>query len=191
MLLISYKVYRRTLRLLFIIIGEGVLFFLIFYTRKVIIRNMAKTHVVFIKDAPPHGRAGDIKDVAGGFFRNALMPQGSAVLASSDRIKQAEAMQRKRAHAAETHRERMEVWAKELNGFAIEFVKKANEQGGLFDAVDTREILAVLHQKGFTGIEEKHIDMERPFDKIGTYTLSLNFGENFSMPSVTIIIKKE
>lgn len=152
---------------------------------------MAKTHVVFIKDAPPHGRAGDIKDMAGGFFRNALMPQGIAVLASSDRVKQAEAMVRTRAHAAETHRERMEVLAKELEGATLEFVKKANEQGGLFDAVDTREILAVLHQKGFIGIEEKHIDMERPFDKIGEYTVALSLGENFSTPSVRIIIKEE
>lgn len=160
---------------------------------------MAKTHVVFIKDAPasprqggpPHGRAGDIKDVAGGFFRNALMPQGIAVLATSDRIKQARAMQRTREHAAETHRERMEMWAKELEGMTLEFVKKANEQGGLFDAVDKREILAVLHQKGFTGIEEKYIDMERPFDKIGEYMINLNLGENFATPSVKIIIQKE
>ena len=152
---------------------------------------MAKTHVVFIKDALPHGRAGDIKDVAGGFFRNALMPQGSALLASPDRVKQAEAMLRKRAHAEETRRERMEVLAKELEGVTLEFTKKANEQGGLFDAVDKREILAALHQKGFTGIEEKHIDMERPFDTIGEYAVALSLGENFYAPSIKIIIKEE
>lgn len=154
-------------------------------------RTMAKTKVVFIKDVPPHGRAGDVKDVAGGFFRNALMPQGSAVLATPDRVKQAEAVQRKREQAEENHRKRMETRAKELEGTILEFVKKANEQGGLFDAVDKREILAALHQKGFTGIEEKNIDIERPFDKIGEYALNLNLGENFSTPPIKIIINKE
>lgn len=152
---------------------------------------MAKTHVVFIKDALPHGRAGDIKDVAGGFFRNALMPQGSAVLATPGRIREAEIMHARREGAARLGRERMEVSAKELEGVTLEFVKKANEQGGLFDAVDTREILAALHQKGFAGIEEKHIDMERPFDKIGEYAIILQLGENFSTPSIKIILKEE
>lgn len=175
-------------------------------------RTMAKTNVVFIKDAPPHGRAGDIKDVAGGFFRNFLLPRNSAVLATSDRVKQAEAMLRKRERAEEDHRARMETYAKELEGATIEFVKKANEQGGLFDALDKREILAALHQKGFTGIEEKHIDLDRPFDKIGEYTVNLQLGparttevtsptesfqrvrsggENLPTPSVKIVIKKE
>lgn len=152
---------------------------------------MAKTKVVFIKDVPPHGRAGDVKDVAGGFFRNALMPQGSAALATSDRVKQAEAVRRKREQAEESHRKRMETYAKELEGATLEFVKKANEQGGLFDAVDKREILEALHQKGFTGIEEKHIDIELPFDKIGEYMISLDLGEHAVAPAVKIVIIKE
>lgn len=164
---------------------------------------MAKTRVVFIKDAPPHGRAGDIKDVAGGFFRNALMPQGIAVLATPDRVKQAEFMARTRAQTEQTHRERMEAYAKKMEGITLEFVKKANEQGGLFDALDKREILEALHEKGFVGIEEKHLDLERPFDKIGEYTLNLNLGlartteviraggDPISAPPIKILITKE
>lgn len=153
--------------------------------------DMAKTKVVFIKDMPSHGRAGDVKDVAGGFFRNALMPRGVAVLATPHLIKQAEAIQQKRKDAERRHHERMEAYAKELDGVALEFVKKANEQGGLFDAVDKREILATLHEKGFAEIEEKHIDMDRPFDKIGEYTAHLHLGENIPPPPIKIIIIKE
>lgn len=152
---------------------------------------MAKTKVVFIKDVPPHGRVGDIKDVAGGFFRNALMPQGTAVLATPDRVKQAEAVRRKREQAEENHHKRVETYAKELEGATLEFVKKANEQGGLFDALDKREILEALHEKGFGEIEEKHIDMDRPFDKIGEYAVALSLGENLLTPSIKIIIQKE
>lgn len=164
---------------------------IVFWNEILYTKNMAKTKVVFIKDVPPHGRAGDVKDVAGGFFRNALMPQGSAALATPDRVKQAEAVRRKRGQAEESHRKRMETYAKELEGATLEFVKKANEQGGLFDAVDKREILEALHQKGFTRIEEKHIDIKLPFDKIGEYAVTLSLGENFSTPSIKIMIKKE
>ncbi len=152
---------------------------------------MAKTKVVFIKDVLPHGSSGDVKDVAGGFFRNALMPQGSAVLATPDRIRQAEVTRARRKETARLGRERMEVLAKELDGTTLEFVKKANEQGGIFDAVDKREILQALYKKGFGVIEEKHIDLERPFDKIGEYAVTLSLGENFSTPSIKIIITKE
>lgn len=152
---------------------------------------MAKTKVVFIKDVPPHGRVGDIKDVAGGFFRNALMPRGVAMLATHNRIRQAEIIRARREEAVRLGRERMEVLVKELEGVTLEFVKKANEQGGLFDAVDKREISEALHQKGFTDIEEKHIDMDRPFDKIGEYTVKFSLGEDFLVPSIKIIITKE
>lgn len=152
---------------------------------------MSKTKVVFIKDAPPHGRAGDIKDVAGGFFRNALMLPGIAVLATPNRIKQAEAIARKRAQAEQVRHERMEAYAKKLEGITLEFVKKANEQGGLFDALDKQEILAVLHQKGLADIEEKHLDMDRPFDKIGEYTLNMDFGGNIPTSLLKIIITVE
>lgn len=159
---------------------------------RIVTKIMSKTKVVFIKDATPHdGRAGDIKDVAGGFFRNLLFPRGIAVLAAPSSIKQAEIMKQKREHAEKIHRERIETYAKELEGVTLEFVKKANEQDGLFDAVDKREILAALHRKGFTEIEEKHIDLERPFDKIGEYTLNLNFGENLLTPTIKIIVIKE
>lgn len=152
---------------------------------------MAKTKVVFIKDLLPHGRTGDIKDVAGGFFRNALMPQGIAVLATPDRVKQAELMTRKRAQTEQAHRERFEAYAKKTEGMTLEFVKKANEQGGLFDALDKREILEALHKKGFEGVEEKHLDLERPFDKIGEYALNFNFGDPIPAPPIKILITKE
>lgn len=152
---------------------------------------MTKTKVVFIKDALPHGEKGDVKEVAGGFFRNALFSRGIAALATPHLIKQAETIQQKRKEAEQMHYGRMEAYVKKLEGVVLEFTKKANEQGGLFDAVDTREILQVLHEKGFEAIEEKHIDMDRPFDKIGEYTVALSLGENFSMPSVKIIITKE
>lgn len=137
---------------------------------------MAKTKVVFIKDSPPYGRAGDVRDVAGGFFRNLLFPQGIAVFVTSDRIREAEIKRTRRKEAVRLGLERMETYAKELESVTLEFVKKANEQGGLFDALDKREILEALHEKGFAEIEEKHIDMGRPFDKIGEYTINLQLG---------------
>ena len=153
--------------------------------------DMAKTKVVFVKDASPHGRPGDIKDVAGGFFRNALMPRGVAVFATPDRIKQAEAMRRRREEGERLHHEQMEAYATKMDGIVLEFVKKANEKGGLFDALDTREIIQELHQKGFTAIEEKHIDLERPFDNIGEYTVTLRLGENLPTPALKVVIKEE
>ena len=152
---------------------------------------MAKTQVVFIKDALPHGRAGDIKDVAGGFFRNLLFPRGIATLATPNRLKQAEEALRKREEAARLRFERIKAYTRDLEGVTLEFVKKANEQGGLFDAVDKREILKALHQKGFTEIEEKHIDFTGPFDKLGEYSIELRLGEDLPTSFIKVIITKE
>jgi large subunit ribosomal protein L9 len=152
---------------------------------------MAKTKVVFIEETPPHGRKGDLKEVAGGFFRNLLFPRGSAVLADPSRIAWAHALQQKRAQADQLHQERLQAYAKDLNGVTLEFVKKANEQGGLFDAVDRKEVLAALHQKGFTAIEEKHLDMEKSYHTVGEHILKVVLAEDLPTPTLNVVITQE
>lgn len=152
---------------------------------------MAKTKVVFIEETQPYGRRGDIRDVAGGFFRNLLLPRGKAVLATKDRVQWAEEIQKEREAAERLHHEHLEAYAKDLNGVTLEFFKKANDKGGLFDAVDKHEILGALRQKGFTEVEEKHLDIEKSFDKIGECSMTLHLGEGLPTPTVKVIITKE
>ena len=43
--------------------------------------------VLFLKDVQSVAQAGEIKEVAGGFARNYLIPQGMATLATQEQMK--------------------------------------------------------------------------------------------------------
>ena len=151
---------------------------------------MRKIKVIFLKDAPPHGLAGDVKDVAAGFARNVLFPQGIALMPTVGLLKQAEALRKKREEGVLLHHEKMAGYAEKLAGLTLTFTKKANEKGGLFDAVDKHEIADALVKQGFE-IEEKYIALERPFDKVGEYTTPINLGEGITSVTIAILIAKE
>lgn len=57
--------------------------------------------VILRKDVKGRGRTGDIVEVANGYARNFLIPQGIATLATDGALDQAKSMQRARAHRLE------------------------------------------------------------------------------------------
>ncbi|MEI2833631.1 MAG: 50S ribosomal protein L9 [Acidimicrobiia bacterium] len=57
--------------------------------------------VILRKDVKGRGRTGDIVEVAHGYARNFLIPQGIATLATDGALDQAKSMQRARAHRLE------------------------------------------------------------------------------------------
>ena len=54
--------------------------------------------VIFLEDVPNVAKAGEAKDVAGGYGRNYLLPKKLAVLADSQAAGLVEAQRKKRAY---------------------------------------------------------------------------------------------
>ena len=90
------------------------------------------------------GRTGDLIDVARGYARNYLVPQGLAVEAKSGMASQAEAMQRKRALQAAADKAEAEEAASRLDGLVVQITAKASEEGRLFGSVGVVEVVAAL-----------------------------------------------
>ncbi|MEK7101228.1 MAG: 50S ribosomal protein L9 [Patescibacteria group bacterium] len=139
--------------------------------------------VVLLKDVKNTGRAGAVIECSDGHAQNMLIPRGLAVVATPANIKIAESR-------AKQYQDRKELDVKliesRLNALAegkITIVKKANEQGHLYDGVDAAEIAAA------TDLPVEAIKLEKPIKDLGEFAVPVAMGPNFG--SIVIFIEAE
>jgi len=145
--------------------------------------------VILLKQVNKLGGAGDVKDVADGFFRNFLMPRGLARPVTPAGLVQAERM---RAAAAQYTVRNKEKYAKMLEAIKkepLQVLRKANEEGHLFGSVSEQDITAVLSEKGFE-VEERHVVLESPIKTLGTHSVLLRFDEEIQ-GTISIAVERE
>ncbi|WP_298820701.1 50S ribosomal protein L9 [Chloroflexus sp.] len=136
--------------------------------------------VLLVKDVEHLGKAGEIKDVSGGFGRNYLIPKGFAVLATQSQIKQAEerlAAQRRKAEAA---RKEAEMLAARLADLTLTFVVKVGEQDRLYGSVTNADIAAKLHEVAGVEIDRRKIALEDPIKRTGEYEVPVELASGVS-----------
>jgi len=146
--------------------------------------------VLLVQDVEHLGKAGELKDVSGGFGRNFLIPKGFAVLATSGQIRQAEerlAAQRKRTEAA---RKDAQALAARIDGKTVRFVVRVGEQDRLYGSVTNADIAEKIQQELGVTVDRRRIELEDSIKRTGTYpvTVSLMSGVN---PVVNVVVEGE
>src|SRR3989338_9386507 len=96
--------------------------------------------VILLKDVRGVGLHGEIKNVADGYAINGLFPKKLAEAATAEKIADVEA--KRVAHEAEIQKEAEQLDNKvaALRGKTITISSRATEKGGLFKAVQEKEI---------------------------------------------------
>lgn len=139
--------------------------------------------VILTKDIKGTGRAHSVVDVKDGHALNLLIPRGHAVLATPHAVKRAEThavrADEQRALSSKLVEERLAALAEGK----VTFVKKANEKGHLYDAVDAEEIAEKA------GLPVAVIRIEKPFKDVGEHEVSVSVGDAFG--KFTIVIEAE
>jgi large subunit ribosomal protein L9 len=128
--------------------------------------------VIFLQNVKGTAQMGDIKDVADGYARNFLIPRNLAKLATAETLKEAEILKKKRESENLTNKENAAELAKTLEGFVLEVVGDANEEGHLYGSVNTKRIAEELARNKIE-IKEDFINLAKPIKAIGEYEVEL------------------
>lgn len=128
-----------------------------------------------MKDNPKVGKIGDIKEVASGYALNFLLPQGIAKVATPAGIKQVEEIKRKRDEERADEKRALLLQANALCDRSVVIRTKA-EEGRLFGSVGPEEIAAALSVEGIE-IDQKILDIPKPFKMVGQYEVTARFGK--------------
>jgi large subunit ribosomal protein L9 len=147
-----------------------------------------KMKVLLLRDVEHLGKAGEIKDVSGGFGRNYLLPKGFAVLATKSHIKQAEerlAAQRRRAEAA---RREAEALSAKLSALTLTFTAKVGEQDRLYGSVTNADIAAKLREEVGIEIDRRKIMLEDPIKRTGEYEVPVELASGITATLKVVVV---
>lgn len=145
--------------------------------------------VLLKEDVYNLGYAGEVHTVADGYGRNYLIPQGLAVKATPNVLKQAEVW-RKRAEARrESLREEYEALSARVSDLRLTFKARASESGKLFGSVTTTQIADAMNEELGTDIDRRNVGVE-PLRRLGEHKVVVRLSGEFQ-PELTVVIEPE
>lgn len=129
--------------------------------------------VILLKDVAKVGKIHSIVNVADGYAMNVLIPQGKAVLATPDKVKQYEVLQKQKAasHSAQLEKQRALFEAMRTEGLTV--VLSADKTGHLYKKVDAGMVARLCADAGLP-LEKTHIHLKEPLHAVGTHSVSID-----------------
>ena len=145
--------------------------------------------VILKEDIPKLGRMGQTVDVARGYGRNYLIPQGKAIVATSKNLKALEHERMLIQRKAELARKEAEGLAEKISGVTLSLSRKVVEEDKLYGSVSVSDISQALQEAGVE-IERKLIKLEEPIKSLGEFKVPIKVHDNVTA-EVTIQVLKE
>ncbi len=146
--------------------------------------------VILTQNVKNLGKEGDIKEVADGYARNYLIPQGLAREATTSILKETKERQAREQKQKDKEKARAEQIKEKLDGKTIKVIAKTGGGDKLFGAVTAREIADVLKQDLQVDIDRKKIDLNEPIKHLGQYRVRLKIYPSIQA-EINIIVSAE
>ena len=131
------------------------------------------TEIILKQDVENLGETGEVVDVAAGYARNYLLPQGLALPADEGNLKRIREERRREERAAERVREEAESLASTLEGKSLTFHERAGEGGQLFGSVTAADVIDRLASDGIE-LDRRNVLLEEPIKELGVYSVAVD-----------------
>ena len=128
--------------------------------------------VILTEDVPKLGEMGEIVNVAPGYGRNFLIPQGLAIPATSGNKAQIAHHLEDIERRKERERAAAQGMFQKLDGQSITIPKRAGEEDKLFGSVTNRDIADVLTGQGFE-VDRRMVVLEQPISNLGIFQVPI------------------
>jgi large subunit ribosomal protein L9 len=119
------------------------------------------------------GGPGDLVDVADGYGRNFLLPQGKAMLATKGAEKQIAAIRRAREVRDVRDLGTARALADELGGLAVTLTARAGDGGRLFGSVTTTDVVEAVSRAGGPKLDKRRVVIGSPIKALGTHAVTV------------------
>lgn len=145
--------------------------------------------VLLKEDVSNLGYAGEVHDVADGYGRNYLIPQGLAVKATPNVVNQARVWRQRAEARREQLRSEYEALTARINDTILTFTARAGETGKLYGSVTTTQVADELNETLGTDIDRRNVGTE-PLRELGEHKVVVRLSGDFQ-PEVTVVVKRE
>jgi len=142
---------------------------------------MSTTNVLLREDVEALGGRGEIVKVRAGYARNFLLPHGLATLATKGNVKQVEQERAALLRKAATEKASADAQAEQMKDIALEFQRKAGDEGVLFGSVTSMDIAEALQAKGYE-IDRRKIALKDAIKETGEFTVNVKLHREVILP---------
>ncbi|MBW2186657.1 MAG: 50S ribosomal protein L9 [Deltaproteobacteria bacterium] len=118
------------------------------------------------------GEIGELVNVKPGFARNYLLPQGFAVVADKNSVKQFEHQKRQLEHKALKLAKSADAMKTKIEAVACVFALRAGDDGKLFGSVTSADICAKLTEAGVE-VDRKKIQLDESIKALGDHKVAV------------------
>ncbi len=146
--------------------------------------------VIILKEKGGLGKVGDVKEVADGYARNFLIPEGIAKPATEGAEKEIEILKEAQAKKSEEELKSAEESAEGLEGMSIEIFAKADESGKLFAAISQADISKALEENGFK-VEKSKINIAEPIKEVGEYEVMISLDHGLEARVEVVVVRED
>lgn len=151
---------------------------------------MSKMKVLLVQDVEKLGQAGEIKEVAGGFGRNYLIPKGFAVLATRGQVRQVEERLKYQRRREEASRRDAEALMSRINGQTVRFTARVGELDKLYGSVTSSDIAEKLTSQIGVDIDRRKIVLDEPIKRIGIYPITIKLMAGYE-PVINVVVEAQ
>lgn len=145
--------------------------------------------VILTENVASLGEIGELVNVARGYARNFLLPQGLALEATGKNVRELEHKQQVLALKREKVRQEMLSYAEKLNQVKIVLTRKVAEDEKLYGSVSAADIVSSLAEQGFE-VARKAVQLDQPVKALGEHAIPIRISSQITA-NVTLVVEKE
>ena len=128
--------------------------------------------VILTSNVPSLGAPGAVVEVARGYARNFLIPQGKAMEAKPGNLARFETQRSRIMQEVDREKEAAAELAARLSAVSLTIAQRVGESERLYGSVTNAVIAQELEKKGFE-VDRRQVELEEPIKQLGTYQVAV------------------
>ncbi len=129
--------------------------------------------LILTQDVTGLGAPGDVVEVAPGYGRNYLVPQGLAIQATRGAEKQIATIRRAREVREVRDLGHAKQIQGQLSGLSVRLPARSGEGGRLFGSVTSADVVAAVQKAGGPKLDRRLITLRNPIKSLGSHTITV------------------
>lgn len=146
--------------------------------------------MILTQDVRGLGKAGEMVQVADGYGRNYLLPNGLAVAATGSTARAIQHQQEQLRRRLRRELDQAQELAEKLSGQTLVIPARAGEGGRLFGSVTAADIAEACEQRFSARIERRRVEMEGPIKALGRYPVTLRLAPGVAA-EITVVVEAQ
>ena len=135
---------------------------------------MASTmKLILTQDVSGLGAPGDVVEVAPGYGRNYLVPQGLAILATRGAEKQIATIRRAREVREVRDLGQAKEISSQLSGLRVRLPARSGDGGRLFGSVTSSDVVEAVQSAGGPKLDRRLVTLSAPIKALGNHTVKV------------------